>query len=126
MSAPYQLTSGTSICRTLDGASIPPDPDNSDYKKYLAWLAAENTPDSYIPPAPGPLRQSARVVLDRLTNTELNALRDSTNILAIRSLETARIEGVISEADPDFESMKNGLNALGIILSPRWADLLAP
>jgi hypothetical protein len=44
----YQLTQGNSIQRLSDNAYIPPDPANTDYQAYLAWLDAGNTPE----PAP--------------------------------------------------------------------------
>ena len=46
----YQLTQGDTILRTADSAFIPPDPANTDYQAYLAWLEAGNTPE----PAPEP------------------------------------------------------------------------
>ena len=45
----YRLTQGASILRIQDNAWIPPDPANTDYQAYLAWLAEGNTPE----PAPG-------------------------------------------------------------------------
>lgn len=35
----------TSIRRLSDNASIPFDPDNTDYQEYLRWLALGNTPE---------------------------------------------------------------------------------
>ena len=51
----YALTATTDILRA-DGARIPADPLNTDYREFLAWAAAGNTPGAYVaPPAPVPV-----------------------------------------------------------------------
>ena len=50
----YQLTTSTSIKRLSDGATIPNDPGNRDYREYLYWLAAGNTPEPAPAPPPPP------------------------------------------------------------------------
>ena len=44
----YQIAPNNYILRIIDGAAIPPDPANTDYAAYLAWLDEGNTPE----PAP--------------------------------------------------------------------------
>lgn len=41
----YQLTSGTSVLRTTDGAMIPNDSSNRDRAAFNAWVTSGNTPD---------------------------------------------------------------------------------
>ena len=51
----YQLTSGDTILRLSDNAFIPQAPGNRDFRLYLDWLEAGNTPEPVpAPPAPGP------------------------------------------------------------------------
>ena len=38
------LGEAQSVIRTTDGAAIPFDPANTDYQKYLEWVAERNTP----------------------------------------------------------------------------------
>ena len=54
----YQITSGGTVLRS-DGASIPPDPANTDYQSYLAWVAAGNT--APVLPAPTPALADANL-----------------------------------------------------------------
>jgi len=46
----YTNQFGTFIVRTSDGAEIPTDTNNTDYKEYLAWVAAGNVAQPYILP----------------------------------------------------------------------------
>lgn len=34
-----------SVTRLSDNSCIPFDPENTDYKEYLKWIAAGNTPE---------------------------------------------------------------------------------
>jgi hypothetical protein len=43
----YKLAKYGNILRIEDGSIIPNDPANTDYQKYLAWLAEGNAP---LPP----------------------------------------------------------------------------
>lgn len=42
----YKLTQNTSIIRLSDGACIPADVTNADYKSYLDWVDGGNTPQA--------------------------------------------------------------------------------
>lgn len=47
------LSASPLVQRTADGATIPADPANADYRDFLDWKAAGNAPD----PVPTPLPQ---------------------------------------------------------------------
>ena len=51
----YQLTQGDTILRLTDNAFIPPDPANTDYQAYLAWVEAGNMPEPAPQVAPAPV-----------------------------------------------------------------------
>jgi len=71
----YQLTQSGNFLRLEDQACIPPDPANTDYATYLAWLEAGNTPDpAPIPEPPVPLMPAEKLAASGLTVTELKAL----------------------------------------------------
>ena len=71
----YQLTKNELILRITDGASIPPDPANTDYAAYLAWVEEGNTPDpAPIPEPPVELTPAEKLAQSGLTVAELKAL----------------------------------------------------
>jgi antitoxin component HigA of HigAB toxin-antitoxin module len=71
----YQLTTGDTILRLADNAFIPPDPANTDYAAYLAWLEEGNTPEPAPQPAPAPvLTTEQKLEAAGLTVAELKEL----------------------------------------------------
>ncbi|GKS93229.1 hypothetical protein [Acidovorax sp. SUPP2825] len=70
----YRLTASAIVIRVADGASIPPDPANTDYSAYTRWLAAGNEPLPYTPPperAPEEVSMGqARLALHDMGQTE--------------------------------------------------------
>lgn len=72
----YKLTNATGIIRLSDSASIPADPNNSDYAQYLIWLSDGNTPEpADTPPGPTP---------DDLKAEVLDALEDRPTRLQLK------------------------------------------
>ena len=71
----YQLTTSTSIIRLTDNAFIPPDPGNRDYREYLEWVEAGNTPEpAPVPPIPVEPTPSEKLAASGLTIEELKQL----------------------------------------------------
>jgi hypothetical protein len=71
----YQLTSIQTVKRLTDNAFIPPDPANTDYAAYLAWVEAGNTPDPAPEPEPVPeLTTEQKLEAAGLTVAELREL----------------------------------------------------
>ena len=54
MSFTYSLIANSTSVLRSDGATIPNDPGNTDWRGYQAWLAAGNAPNA-APPGPNPV-----------------------------------------------------------------------
>lgn len=108
----YQLTSGTSVIRTTDGALIPNDPANTDWQKYQAWVAAGNTADPYVPPAPPPVTQ-VTAVQGRLALLNANLLTQAQNAVNTAGGATAiwwEYATVWERTNPTLLSVGSSLN----------------
>ena len=85
----YQLTASDCILRLADSAFIPPDPANTDYAAYLAWVEEGNTPEPA--PAPPPLPPSYTAFWDALlASTVYGSIR--TQSMASLSMNTLATE----------------------------------
>ncbi|MDR3495359.1 MAG: hypothetical protein P4L82_12230 [Ancalomicrobiaceae bacterium] len=70
----YSLPGGSNISgviRDVDGASIPADPANADWRAYQAWLGEGNAPAPYVTPSPD-ITAEAR---SALTASDMTVLR---------------------------------------------------
>ena len=71
----YQLTTGNTILRLADNASIPFDPANTDYSAYLQWVEQGGTPEpAPIPVDPVELTPAEKLAASGLTVDELKFL----------------------------------------------------
>jgi hypothetical protein len=69
--AAYQLLASGGVKRASDGAAIPSDVGNSDWREYIAWVAAGNTADAA---ASTTLPKRLDVVLENLPLARKKAL----------------------------------------------------
>lgn len=65
----YKLLAAGGVQRS-DGACIPEDAGNADWRDYQAWLADGNTPDQADPPPPDPTLRSIHPFYFRLRFTQ--------------------------------------------------------
>jgi hypothetical protein len=110
----YQLTTSTSIKRLSDGAFIPNDPGNRDYREYLDWLDAGNTPEpAPAPPPPPPSYAAFWDVL--LASTVYGSIRtQSMASLPMNTLATEFIAllGDAKAGRPNEAAIQASINAI--------------
>jgi hypothetical protein len=66
----YKLNANETVTRLSDGAVIPNDRGNTDYRAYLEW-AASNTA---LPADPGPSARRAEII-ERLAQIDTDSVR---------------------------------------------------
>lgn len=90
------------VTRIADGATIPEDPDNTDWVAYQAWRASGNEPEAAQPPTPTP----AMVDAERDRRIALGA-----------PVTVGDVSFVVQTRDErDFRNI-NGLVSKGIVLT---------
>jgi hypothetical protein len=103
----YQLN-GNTILRLDDGACIPRDEGNADYRAYEAWLAAGNTPD----PAPS------------LDAADTLALKKAAREQAVAAISVTTAAGHTFDGDEVSQGRMArailGLQAQGIGATTAW------
>ena len=127
MIAAYQLTPGTTVTRTADGAFVPADPSNRDRQAYAAWLGAGNTPDPVPTPAPQTMITPGEF-LTRFTPTEQTAIQTACSAspaLAV-GLTTALAFGYVDLASPLVLNWLAGLVAANALTFARSQAVAVP
>lgn len=109
--ADYQLTSTGSVIRLADLATIPNDPQNSDYQGYLTWLNSGGVPDAADSPPTPPRMVTASQFLNLFLPQEQFGLAaaalQSPALLLL--LITAAAATAINLDDPDVVNGVNGV-----------------
>lgn len=112
----YQLTQDpNTVVRVSDGAHIPADQYNMDYRAYLHWLELGNTPAPYVPPVP----QSVSMAQARLALLQDGSL-DAVMVAVVGMPMAAQIEW---EFRATVERQSGLVAAVGAILGKSAAEL---
>ena len=112
----YQLTPG-GVLRTTDGANIPPDANNKDWRDFLAWKDAGGMPDPIDPAYASQAAELASKQADRA------AARADALVTALASKTPAQIDTYIVNNVTDLASAKTVLRALAQVVGVLARDL---
>lgn len=123
----YQLTSCETILRIADNAFIPPDPDNRDYRKYLAWVEEGNTPEpAPEPPAPLPAPDYIAFWEALLVSSVYSSIRTQASISLPITTAVTEFIALIGDAKagrPYESAIQNSINTILSIGSFTTAEL---
>ena len=118
----YMLRADGYVVRD-DGAIIPPDPGNTDYAEYLAWVEAGNAPDQ-PPPEPAPLIRTYKSdVWRRCTDDEAVTLDAALEAAPVRMRRLWSDCTILEHEDPDFADLRAQMEAVFGVT--RTAEILA-
>lgn len=101
----YSYNAMGAIVRSTDGATIPKDPNNSDYQNVLSWITSGNTIQPYIPP---PLTQ------DQLDVQAANAY---TKLTALKSMTPAQIQNWVQANVTTLAQAQDAITTLAIAVA---------
>jgi hypothetical protein len=122
----YQLTTDSSVIRLLDGALIPTDLGNTDWREYQSWLAQGNTPQPAPTPEPS-TQPNFTLFLDLILVSDLyqSIVVQSTANSAVNTGLTVTMGALLlaSNGRPNVDGLQAGINLLFSALTYTQADI---
>ena len=109
----YRLTKSQYIQRISDGAFIPPNVDNKDYREYQAWVAVGNTPAPY---QPIPEEVAAEAAKQKLAQDVAVAKRYA-KLQTLSSMTPAEVQTWAEATINTLPDAKDAITALAIAVS---------
>jgi len=130
--ADYQLTAtDAAVIRTRDGASIPNDSANKDWKEYQEWLADGGVPDPYVKPPKVTVENTAEFIA-RFTNQEYAKLGNvrvtdaqATKVGLSKNWDIVVLADVIELSNQKAQTLKADLVAAGVLTQARADEIFS-